>query len=63
MWSSFYFYKKNFGLIYALRKYLGKLISEKYVNYKEIIQQLNFYIEKNLTSYQNAITNLYFLIS
>ena len=26
---------------------MGNLISEKYVNYKEIIQQLNFYIEKN----------------
>jgi MoaA/NifB/PqqE/SkfB family radical SAM enzyme len=30
-----------------IQKYLGNLISEKYVNYKEIIQQLNFYIEKN----------------
>ena len=26
MWSSFYFYKKNYGYLYALRKMFGKFI-------------------------------------
>ncbi len=30
-----------------IQKFLGDSIREKYVNYKEVIQQLNFYIEKN----------------
>ena len=43
MWSSFYFYKKNFGLIYALRKYLGKLINSffKVIFYTLIFQKSN----------------------
>ena len=27
MWSSFYFYKKNYNILYALNKVLGKLIN------------------------------------
>ena len=30
-----------------IQKYLGETISNKFVNYKEIIKQLNYYIEKN----------------
>ena len=43
MWSSFYFYKKNFGLIYALRKYLGKLINSfiKFIFYTLTFQKSN----------------------
>ena len=26
MWSQFYFYKKNYSYVYALKKYLSKLI-------------------------------------
>ena len=30
-----------------IQKFLGASIREKYVNYREVLEQLNFYIEKN----------------
>ena len=41
MWSSFYFYKKNFSYLYALRKILGKLLKSafKVILYSLLLNQ------------------------
>ena len=43
MWSSFYFYKKNYSYLFALRKLLGKFLRSffKMVFYSIIIQKKN----------------------
>tara|TARA_B100001121_G_C18655107_1_gene606040 strand:+ start:220 stop:1119 length:900 start_codon:yes stop_codon:yes gene_type:complete len=43
MWSSFYFYKKNYGYIYALKKFFGKFLSSflKMIFYSIIFQKIN----------------------
>ena len=43
MWSSFYFYKKNYSYFYALKKFLGKFISSflKIIFYSIIFQKIN----------------------
>lgn len=43
MWSSFYFYKKNYSYVYAFRKFLGKFLSSffKIIFYTITFQKLN----------------------
>ncbi len=43
MWSSFYFYRKNYGYIYALKKFIGKFLSSlfKMIFYSILFQKIN----------------------
>ena len=43
MWSSFYFYKKHYSYVYALRKFFGKFLSSffKTIFYSIIFQKMN----------------------
>ncbi len=43
MWSSFYFYRKNYGYIYALKKFIGKFLSSlfKMILYSILFQKIN----------------------
>ncbi len=43
MWSSFYFYRKNYSYIYALKKFIGKFLSSlfKMILYSILFQKIN----------------------
>ncbi len=43
MWSSFYFYKKNYSYVYAFKKFFGKFLSSllKIIFYSIIFQKIH----------------------
>ena len=43
MWSSFYFYKKNYSYFYALKKFISKFLSSffKMIFYSILFQKIN----------------------